>query len=150
MTRLKIFSLIALVLGPLIFADAHAKEKEKKLIEREGVAVEAIPLAKMERRSRGVSRDFKLEIEYAVGSSGKLTSKVDVSKALYDRAETEPVIQIKYLASAPEKLIVVGEPHDKTRGKLGGVAAFLFGIGGTWWSFFRKKPAGPPEMPAAA
>jgi hypothetical protein len=40
----------------------------RRLIERGGVAVEAIPLAKMERRSRGVSRDFKLEIEYTAGS----------------------------------------------------------------------------------
>lgn len=150
MTRLKIFSLIALVLGPLIFADAHAKEKEKKLIDREGVATEAIPLAKMENRGRRGSRSYKLEIEYSVEALGKLTSKVDVSKALYERAETVPVIKIKYLASAPEKLIVVGEPIEETSGKLAAAAVFLFGIGGTWWSFFRKKPAGPPEMPAEA
>ncbi len=149
MTRLKIFSLIALLAGPVIFGFAHNKETEKKLIDREGVAVEAIPLAKMEKRGRRGSRSYKLEIEYSVEAVGKLTSKVDVSKALYERAETEPVIKIKYLASAPEKVIVVGEPIDETNGKLAAAAVFLFGIGGSWWSFLRKKPAGPPEMPTA-
>jgi hypothetical protein len=150
MTRLKIFSLIALVAGPVIFGIAHVKETEKKLIDREGVAVEAIPLAKIENRGRRGSRSYKLEVEYPVETLGKLKAEIGVSKELYEKAESEPVIKIKYLASAPEKVIVVGEPTDENEGKLMAAAAFLFGIGGTWWSFFRKKPAGPPEMPAAA
>jgi hypothetical protein len=150
MTRLKIFSLIALLAGPVIFGFAHNKETEKKLIDREGVAVEAIPLAKIEKRGRRGSKSYKLEVEYPVEALGKFKAEIGVSKALYERAETEPVIKIKYLASAPEKVIVVGEPTDETEGKLVAAAVFLFGIGGTWWNFFRKKPAGPPEMPAAA
>jgi hypothetical protein len=59
------------------------------------------------------------------------------------------MIKIKYLASAPEKVIVVGEPMDETEGRLEAAAVLLFEMGG-WWNFFRKKPAGPPEMPAAA
>jgi hypothetical protein len=150
MTRLKIFSLIALVAGPVIFGSAHLKEAEKKLIDREGVAVEAIPLAKIENRGRRGSRSYKLEVEYPVEAQGKLKSQIKVSKALYEKAESEPVIKVKYLAAAPEKVTVVGEPTDETEGKLGSAVVFLLGVGGTWWNFFRKKPAGPPEMPEAA
>jgi hypothetical protein len=85
-----------------------------------------------------------------MGCSGTLTSKVDVPEVVCEWAEIgEAVIEIKYLASAPEKVIVVGEPTDEKEGKLMAAAVFLFGIGGTWWNFFRKKPAGTPEMPTA-
>ncbi len=59
------------------------------------------------------------------------------------------MIRFKHLASAPEKVVVVGEPTDEKEGKLMAAAVFLFGIGGTWWGFFRQKSAGAPEMLAA-
>jgi hypothetical protein len=40
----------------------------------------------------------------------------------------------------PEDVIVVGEPTDETAGKLATAVVFLLGVGGTWWSFFCKKP----------
>ena len=70
---------IALVAGPVIFGSAHLKEAEKKLIDREGVAVEAIPLAKIENRGRRGSRSYKLEVEYPVEAQGKLKSQIKVS-----------------------------------------------------------------------
>ena len=86
-----------------------------------------------------------------MGSSGTLTPKVDVPEVVCEWAETEEaVIEIKYLASGPEKIVVVGEPTDEAEGNLASAVVFLLGVGGTWWNFFRKKPAGPPEMPEAA
>jgi hypothetical protein len=62
-----------------------------------------------------------------------------VSKALYERAETEPVIKIKYLASVPEKVIVVGEPTDETEGRLEAAAVLLFEMGDGGISSVRSR-----------
>lgn len=75
-----------------------------------------------------------------MGSSGTLTPKVDVPEVVCEWAETEEaVIEIKNLASGPEKIVVVGEPTDEKAGKLVAAAVFLLGIGGTWWNFFWKS-----------
>ena len=86
-----------------------------------------------------------------MGSSGTLTPKVDVPEVVCEWAETEEaVIEIKNLASAPEKVIVVGEPTDEAEGKLASAVVFFAWGWGDVVEFLLEKLAGPLEMAAEA
>jgi len=152
MARLKLASLAALVIGPVLLVTNYKETTEKKQISQEGIATIAVPTAKSSSRGRRGGRRYKLEIQYPVQGEQR-TERVSVSKELYDRAESEPVINIKYLGTDPSKVIVVGEPIEKPEMYVIGSVLFALGAAGTWWNFLRKGKvqevaAAPPAMPA--
>lgn len=154
MARLKLGSLAALVIGPFFLFMNYKETSEKRQIAQEGISTIAVPTAKISRRGRRGGRSYKLEIEYAVQGGGRRTERVSVSKEMYDKAETQPIINIKYLAKDPSKLIVVGESLEEPGMYVVGGIIFALGIAGTWWYFIRKRPvdqtAAPPVISSNA
>ncbi len=152
MAKLKLGSLVALVIGPVLLFTNYKETTEKKQIIQEGISTIAVPTAKISRRGRRGGRSYKLDIEYAVQGGGRRTERVSVSKELYDKAETQPVINIKYLSKDPSKVIIVGEPVEKPEMYVIGGILLALGAAGTWWYFLRKRPqeVTPPVMPASA
>jgi hypothetical protein len=100
----------------------------------------AIPTAKIERRGRKGGRTYKVEVEYFAKGSGKQTQQIRVSHELYDRIESQPSINIKYLPSDTSKVIVVGEPLGTPEMYVVGLGLLAFGVAGGWWFFLRKRP----------
>jgi hypothetical protein len=160
MSRLKIGSVLALVIGPFILVMNYLETSKNQKIDREGIAVAAEPTAKIEKRGRKGRKSYKVEIEFPLqGGGGKYTTQVNVSHQLYDRIDTIPALQIKYLKEKPSELIVVGEPLTKPEMNYIGIGIFALGAIGTWWYFIRKQPqlasvetpAGePPPLPPAS
>jgi hypothetical protein len=152
MAKLKLGSLAALLIGPVLLFTNYKETTEKKQIMQEGISTIAVPTAKISRRGRRGGRSYKLEIEYAVQGGTRRTERVSVSKDLYDKAESQPIINIKYLAKDPSKLIIVGEPMEQPEMYVIGGIIFALGAAGTWWYFLRKSPqqVAPPVMPANA
>ena len=152
MAKLKLGSLAALLIGPVMLFMNYRETTEKKQIMQEGISTIAVPTAKISRRGRRGGRSYKLEIEYAVQGGTRQTQRVSVSKELYDKAESEPIINIKYLSKDPSKLIIIGEPMEKPEMYVIGGIIFALGAAGTWWYFLRKRPqqVAPPVMPASA
>jgi len=152
MAKLKLGSLAALLIGPVILFTNYKETTEKKQIAQEGISTIAVPTAKISRRGRRGGRSYKLEIQYAVQGGTRHTERVSVSKELYDKAETQPIINIKYLSKDPSKLIIIGEPLEKPEMYVIGGIIFPLGAAGTWWYFLRKHPqeVAPPVMPANA
>ena len=152
MAKLKLGSLAALLIGPVLLFTNYKETTEKKQIMQEGISTIAVPTAKISRRGRRGGRSYKLDIEYAVQGGTRRTERVSVSKELYDKAETQPVINIKYLPKDPSKLIIIGEPMEKPEMYVIGGIIFALGAAGTWWYFLRKRPqqVAPPVMPANA
>ena len=152
MAKLKLGSLAALLIGPVILFTNYKETTEKKQIAQEGISTIAVPTAKISRRGRRGGRSYKLEIQYAVQGGTRHTERVSVSKELYDKAETQPIINIKYLSKDPSKLIIIGEPLEKPEMYVIGGIIFALGAAGTWWYFLRKHPqeVAPPVMPANA
>ena len=151
MAKLKLGSLAALLIGPVILFTNYKETTEKKQIMQEGISAIAVPTAKISQRGRRGGRSYKLEIEYAVQGGTRRTERVSVSKELYDRTELQP-INIKYLSKDPSKLIIIGEPMEKPEMYVIGGILFALGAAGTWWYFLRKRPqaVAPPVMPANA
>jgi hypothetical protein len=151
MAKLKLGSLAALLIGPVILFTNYKETTEKKQIMQEGISTIAVPTAKISRRGRRGGRSYKLEIEYAVQGT-RHTEQVSVSKELYDKAELEPLINIKYLAKDPSKLVIIGEPMERPEMYVIGGIIFALGAAGTWWYFLRKRPqqVAPPVMPVNA
>ena len=54
MSRLRIGSIFARIIGPGIIFANYSETKEKEKIDREGITVDAEPLAKIERKRRGL------------------------------------------------------------------------------------------------
>ena len=152
MAKLKLGSLAALLIGPFILFMNYKETTEKKQIIQDGISTIAVPTAKIARRGRRGGRSYKLEIEYAVPGGARRTERVNVSKDLYDRAETQPFLNIKYLANDPSRLVIIGEPTEKPEMYVIGGIIFALGAAGTWWYFLRKRPqpVAPPVMPANA
>ena len=152
MAKLKLGSLAALLIGPVMLFMNYKETTEKKQIMQEGISTIAVPTAKISRRGRRGARSYKLEIEYAVQGGTRHTEQVSVSKELYDKAELEPIINIKYLAKDPSKLIIIGEPMERPEMYVIGGIIFALGAAGTWWYFLRKRPqqVAPPVMPVNA
>ena len=153
MAKLKLGSLAALLIGPVLLFTNYKETTEKKQIMQEGISTIAVPTAKISRRGRRGGRSYKLDIEYAVQGGTRRTERVSVSKELYDKAETQPIVNIKYLAKDPSKLIIIGEPMEKPEMYVIGGIIFALGAAGTWWYFLRKRPVqqvAPPVMPANA
>ncbi|MGV3533414.1 MAG: hypothetical protein ACO1QR_13690 [Chthoniobacteraceae bacterium] len=150
MSRFKLISIIALLAGPFILVMNHQETTEKKKIDQEGIETVAIPVSKIERRGRRGGKTFKLEVEYPVGDAGSRIATVDVSRELYERIESEPILTVKYLKESPEKLVVVGEPLEQPEMNIVGVGALALGVVGSWWNFGRRKSATvPPPLPGA-
>lgn len=158
MSRLKLASILALFIGPFILFMNYSETSKKQKTDREGIKAVAEPMAKIEkRRKRG--KTYKLEIEFPLENGTKQTTQVEVSRELYDRIETMPALEIKYLKDNPSEPIVTGEPLTKPEMNYVGIGALLFGGFGTWWYFIRKQPqqtpppipsSEPPPMPPAA
>ena len=151
MAKLKLGSLAALLIGPVLLFTNYKETTEKKQIMQEGISAIAVPTAKISQRGRRGGRSYKLEIEYAVQGGTRRTERVSVSKELYDRTELQP-INIKYLSKDPSKLIIIGEPMEKPEMYVIGAIIFALGAAGAWWFFLRKRPqqVAPPVMPANA
>jgi hypothetical protein len=145
MSRLKIGSVIALLVGPFILVMNYLETSKNQKIDREGIAVAAEPTQKIEKRGRRGRRSYKVEIEFPLQGGGKHTAQVDVSHQLYDRVDTIPALQIKYLKEDPSDLIIVGEPLSKPEMNYIGIGALALGAIGTWWYFIRKQPQLAPE-----
>ena len=150
MSRLTTAALVALVLGPTLAFITIKDTNEKKKIESEGIETSAVPVSKSEKRGRKGGTTYKLQLHYPVqGGAGK-TAEVSVSEELYHRVDSEPVVQIKYLKESPDKVIVVGQRIEQPENLYISGVLVLFGVIGTWWSFFRKKPELEEAEPAAA
>ena len=152
MAKLKLGSLAALLIGPVLLFTNYKETTEKKQIMQEGISTIAVPTAKISRRGRRGGRSYKLDIEYAVQGGTRRTERVSVSKELYDKAETQPIVNIKYLSKDPSKLIIIGEPMERPEMYVIGGIIFALGAAGTWWYFLRKPPqqVAPPVLPANA
>ncbi len=150
MSRLKLGSIIALLAGPFILVMNYLETSEKKQIDREGIETVAIPTNKIERRGRKGGRTYKLEVQYPVLGAGTQTAKVEVSRELYEKVDSAPILKVKYLKGTPSKLIVVGESLDSPEMNYVGIGVLLLGIVGTWWFFVRKQPQTQPSEPASA
>src|SRR5688500_10061451 len=109
MPKLKLGSIIALLVGPFLIIMNYRETTEKQAIARDGISTVAIPTAKISRRGRRGGRTYKLEVQYPVQTGGTRTERVSVSRELYDKAESQPLLPIKYSASNPSKLIIVGQ-----------------------------------------
>lgn len=142
MNRLKLGSILALLIGPFIIVMNFLEINEKKAVDREGIEATAIPVTKMERRGRKGGRTYKLEIEFPTKDAKSQTAQVEVSKELYDNIEARPVLKVKYLEKQPTKVIVIGEPFGKPELTYVGIGVLALGLFGTWWHFIRKKAGG--------
>lgn len=140
MSRFKLGAIVALLVGPFILVMNFMETKEKKQIEKEGVETLALPTEKTEKRGRKGRRSYELGVEYPVVGGSTQTSKVEVSKELYDTVGEESFLKIKYLKEAPSKVIVVGEKIDRPEMNYIGAGVFVVGLVGCWWFFVRKKP----------
>ena len=145
MPKLKLGSIIALLVGPFLIAMNYFETTQKQEIARDGIATVAMPTAKITRRGRRGSRSYKLELEYPLQSGGTRTERVSVSRELFDKAESQPLIQIKYSAKDPSKLIIVGEPIENPAMYIVGAVLFVLGAAGTWWYFIRRRPEAVPQ-----
>lgn len=138
MNRLKIGSILALLIGPFIIVMNLLEINEKKVIDREGIEATAIPVSKLERRGRKGGRTYKLEVEFPTKNDGVQTAQVEVSKELYENIESRPVLKVKYLEKKPTQVIVLGEPLGKPELTYVGIGVLALGLFGTWWHFIRK------------
>jgi hypothetical protein len=148
MPKLKLGSIIALLVGPFLLIMTYRETTEKKEIARDGIQTMAIPTAKIASRGRRGSRTYKLDVHYAVQGGSQQTARIKVSKGLYDRIDTDPILPIKYLAKNPSKLIVVGEPLENPAMYVVGGVLLVLGVAGTWWYFIRKTPGLTTGIPA--
>ena len=150
MSRLSIAALVALVLGPALAFITIKDTNEKKKIESEGIETTAVPVSKSEKRGRKGGTTYKLKLHYAVQGGAAQTADVSVPEELYHRVDADPVVPIKYLKESPDKVIVVGQRIEQPENLYISGVLVLFGVIGTWWSFFRKKPAveEPEAVPA--
>src|SRR5213593_2980886 len=125
--KLKFWAILALLAGPFILVMNYVETTEKKQIAREGIETVGVPTAKITRRGRRGGRTYKLEVPYPVQGGGSRTERISVSRELYEKAETQPILQMKYLARDPSKVIIVGEPIEKPEMYIFGGVVFALG-----------------------
>src|SRR4051812_38469028 len=140
MSRLKLAAIVALIAGPGMIVINYLETTQKQKIAREGIETAAFPMSKSISRGRRSARTYKLTIRYLLEGGQTENATVRVSHELFDKAESEPIMVAKYLKEDPKRVIIVGEPLSYTELYYAGAAVFLFGLGGTWWCFIRKKP----------
>jgi hypothetical protein len=146
MAKWKLGSIIALLVGPFLIVINYFETTQKHEIARVGIATVAVPTAKITRRGRRGGRTYKLELEYPVQSGGTRSERVSVSRELYEKAESQPLVQIKYSAKDPSKLIIVGEPLENPGMYIVGALFVVLGAAGTWYYFIRRPQAVPQPV----
>lgn len=143
MSRLKIASIIGLIGGPA-FAFMGFKEKQKiENIEKNGVAVEGVPMSGNLKKGRKGAKTYTLNVEY-LDSKGALHSKDfkvtgDFFESISNGTEiTADTVPLKVLPDQPEQAIIVGGSDDDRFMFPVGIGAFALGGIGTVFAF--RKP----------
>ena len=137
--RFKLTLIIALIVGPFLVVSNYRETAEKEKIAKEGIATVAVPVAKIEKRGRRGGRTYKLDVKFPDSQGVTRDVQVKVSKEIYDRADTDPALPIKYLKEDPTKVIVVGQPLKSPGMYAVGGGMFLFGAIGTGFFLLRRK-----------
>ena len=137
MSKLKIAAVLAIFIGPVLIVMAYLEKKEYDNISKTGIETVGIPMVKTASAGRKSSRTYKVELEYKDEAGATKNTTLKVSKELYDRVDTMPVLRLKYLKADPSKMIVVGFPKSSAGGITGGLVVFLLGVGGTVFFFLR-------------
>jgi len=137
MSKLKLAAVLAIIIGPVLMVMAYLEKKEYDNIAKNGIETVGIPMVKTASAGRKSSRTYKVELEFKDEAGATKNTTLKVSKELYDRVDTMPVLRLKYLKADPSKMIVVGFPKSSAGGITGGLVVFLLGVGGTVFFFLR-------------
>lgn len=137
MSKLKIAAVLAIVIGPVLMVMAYLEKKEYDNIAKNGIETVGIPMVKTASAGRKSSRTYKVELDYKDETGATKSTTLKVSRQLYDRVDTMPILRLKYLKADPSKMIVVGFPNSSAGGITGGLVVFLLGVGGTVFFFLR-------------
>lgn len=138
MAKIKIAAVLAVLIGPVLIVMAYREKKEYDQIAKDGIETVGIPLVKTASAGRKSSRTYKVELEYKDETGGTKNANLKVSKELYDRVDTMPVLRLKYLKADPNKMIVVGFPRSSVGGMGMGMGVFGFGVIGSCFFFIRR------------
>jgi hypothetical protein len=133
--RAKLVAIALLLVGPFMIVMNYTETQQRAKIAKEGIETVAMPVSATKRKG-----SYHANVEFKVGDS-TVTERVEIDRALFDKIDSVPLLKIKYLRDAPNKLILADKPVDKP--ELYYVGAGLFVAGGVlcYFQFLRRKPA---------
>lgn len=141
--RLKLLAIVALIGGPIFGYSVRKEMQERAVIEKDGVTVPGV-IVDGETSTRKGNKTTRFNIEYATPDGKKTVKKFRVPKTFAETyvkgdALVRDDVQVRCLASDPEKSILVGAGNGNPEMEYIGYGLGLVGLVGTGFMFRRKK-----------
>ena len=133
--------LACVAVGLFVFAKMKAAKNEH--IEKEGIAVKAVPTKLFEVYGNRGSKTYSLNITFPSKTNPNQTATIPIDKELADKFDTLDFVEIKYLPDDPTAVHMKGAPFEKPAMVWMSLSMLICGIACTGYGFSlaRKESA---------
>lgn len=130
-----LFTVIVLVVGPIMLTLGFKERREIALVQAEGVQVNGIIFEGSESRGRRGRRSFELKVSYQTPEGRQLQKDFSVNESLFNQhcsasAITNPQIAVRYAKTDPSIARLVGQEDSSAVMMIFGMILLGLGVGG--------------------
>ena len=130
-----LFTVIMLVVGPIMLTLGYKEQREVALVQSEGVQVNGTILEGSESRGRRGRKSFELKVAYQSEDGRQRSKEFSVSESIFNQhcsasMVTNPQIAVRYAKSKPEVARLAGQDDNSSVMMIFGMILLGLGIGG--------------------
>jgi hypothetical protein len=125
----KIFGVMALLVGFVLFGFLISDWRESRMIEKEGIEANVDTPKSYKRIKKRFGDRYGVELKFTSPSGAQLGAYRPVSRSVIDQFEASKVVKVKYIPGDVSRLRVIGDTDSENWiGTAAGVFFLIVGV----------------------